>query len=185
MDRQGPRRRAVLLLLDALPPDSQRRDHGRGRRRFIQPGKQVPLPQGERVCPNCGKPAIIRGKAEYGGPEVQRRLLCFGKKGGCGAKFVRGDPAIEGQETGRIANPDIADQQNTILKMAQKRAMIAATLIGVNASEFFTQDMEDLVEPSVIDVTPRTVPTETPRTTQPQAEQQRPTQPPAQPSPPR
>ena len=28
--------------------------------------------------------------------------------------------------------------------MAQKRAMIAATLIAVNASEFYTQDLEDL-----------------------------------------
>ena len=43
----------------------------------------------------------------------------------------------------RIPNPDIYDLVNTIDKMAQKRALIAATLIAVNASEFFTQDMED------------------------------------------
>jgi hypothetical protein len=45
----------------------------------------------------------------------------------------------------RVPNPDICDLVNTIQKMAQKRALIAATLIGVNASEFFTQDLEDLV----------------------------------------
>jgi hypothetical protein len=43
----------------------------------------------------------------------------------------------------RISNPDAADLVNTIQKMAQKRALIAATLIAVSASEFFTQDVED------------------------------------------
>jgi len=43
----------------------------------------------------------------------------------------------------RLPNPDIADQANTILKMASKRALIAAVLIAIGASEFFTQDMED------------------------------------------
>ena len=42
-----------------------------------------------------------------------------------------------------MPNPDICDQVNTIQKMATKRAMIAAVLIAVNASEFFTQDVED------------------------------------------
>lgn len=96
--------------------------------------------KGERVCPNCGQAAIIKGKAEYGGG-----WICFNKKGGCGSKFAVNDPAIAGQEVGRILNPDVADQVNTIQKMAQKRALIAATLLAVNASEFFTQDIEDMV----------------------------------------
>lgn len=45
----------------------------------------------------------------------------------------------------RIANPDVADLVNTIQKMAQKRALVAATLIATSASEFFTQDVEDAV----------------------------------------
>jgi hypothetical protein len=97
--------------------------------------------QGERLCPGCEKPAIIKGKAEYGGG-----WLCFTKKGGCGAKFNETDERITSQQIGRVANPDIADQVNTIQKMAQKRAMIAATLLAVNASEFFTQDLEDFVD---------------------------------------
>lgn len=96
--------------------------------------------QGERRCPTCGKPAIIKGKAEYGGG-----WLCFAKKGGCGAKFADGDTSIEGQQVGQILNSDIADLVNTILKMAQKRALVAATLLAVNASEFFTQDLDDMV----------------------------------------
>ena len=43
----------------------------------------------------------------------------------------------------RIPNPDGADAVNTIQKMAQKRALVAATLIATSASEFFTQDVED------------------------------------------
>lgn len=97
--------------------------------------------KGERLCPECEQAAIIKGKAEYGGG-----WLCFAKRGGCGAKFREGDPRIESQEVGRVANPDIADQVNTIQKMAQKRALVAAVLLAVNASEFFTQDIEDLVE---------------------------------------
>lgn len=44
----------------------------------------------------------------------------------------------------RTPNEDIADQVNTIDKMAQKRSLIAAVLIAVNASEFYTQDIEDM-----------------------------------------
>jgi hypothetical protein len=43
----------------------------------------------------------------------------------------------------RVPNPDVADVVNTIQKMAQKRALVAATLIATSASEFYTQDVED------------------------------------------
>lgn len=93
----------------------------------------------KRLCPVCGKDTIIKGKAEYGGG-----WLCFTKKGGCGAKFDEKDNAIIGQAVGQVENDDIYSIVNTIDKMAQKRALIAATLIGANASEFFTQDLEDM-----------------------------------------
>jgi len=94
--------------------------------------------KGERTCPHCGAASIIKGKAEYGGG-----WLCYGKKGGCGAKFQDGDLAIEGQQTGRVENPDPADQRNTVLKMAKKRALIDAALTTTAASHIFTQDIED------------------------------------------
>ncbi|MFN7927109.1 MAG: hypothetical protein U0Y68_04045 [Blastocatellia bacterium] len=93
----------------------------------------------QRQCPTCGAYAIIKGKEEFGGG-----WLCFQRKGGCNAKFDIDDPAITLQQTGRVPNPEIADQVNTIQKMAAKRALIAVTLLAVNASEFFTQDVEDL-----------------------------------------
>lgn len=91
-----------------------------------------------RKCPKCAGEFIIQGKAEYGGG-----WLCFKKKGGCGAKFEQGDEAITSQDVGRIANADIADQVNTLQKMAQKRALVAAVLVVTNCSDAFTQDLED------------------------------------------
>lgn len=93
----------------------------------------------ERTCPECGKAAIIKGKAEYGGGWV-----CFKKKDGCGAKFRDGDQAIESQESGRIENVDIYDQRNTVLKMGKKRAYVDAAITMANLSEFFTQDLDEL-----------------------------------------
>jgi hypothetical protein len=95
--------------------------------------------EAKRVCPACGVAAIIKGREEWGGGWV-----CHRKQGGCGAKYPDGDQAIEGQQTGRVFNADIADQVNTIQKISQKRSLVAAVLIAVNASEFFTQDVEDL-----------------------------------------
>ena len=41
-------------------------------------------------------------------------------------------------------NPDIADTYNTVLKMACKRALVAAVLNTLAVSDLFTQDVEDL-----------------------------------------
>jgi len=95
--------------------------------------------QAARKCLACGKEVIIKGKAEFGGG-----WLCFLKKGGCGAKYKDGDGAIESQVTGRVINEDKADQFNTVLKMANKRSLVAAVLNVTAASDIFTQDLEDV-----------------------------------------
>ena len=43
-----------------------------------------------------------------------------------------------------LANPNIADIVNTLQKMAEKRAYVDATLKATNASDMYTQDLEDL-----------------------------------------
>lgn len=48
--------------------------------------------------------------------------------------------AVKGEP---IENPDIADVYNTVLKMAEKRAFVAAILGATAASDIFTQDVED------------------------------------------
>jgi len=95
----------------------------------------------KRKCPKCGKEAIIKGKAEYGGGWV-----CFTKKDGCGAKFADSDKAITDQKGGKTENPDIADVYNTVLKIAKKRSLVDAVLTVTAASDIFTQDLEDLPE---------------------------------------
>ena len=64
------------------------------------------------------------------------------KKGGCGAKFGDGDHSIEGQSSERVENPDAADLDNTILKMAKKRSLVDAAISLVRCSDMFTQDVD-------------------------------------------
>lgn len=97
--------------------------------------------KGERTCPDCGASAIIKGKAEYGGG-----WICFGKKGGCGAKFSDGNPTIEGHAVGRVENPDIWDARNTVLKIGMKRSLVAAALALGAMAEMFTQDLDDFYD---------------------------------------
>lgn len=93
----------------------------------------------ERLCPVCNSPAIIQGKKEFGGGYV-----CWKKKGGCGEGFAINDVDIISQEVGKKENEDIADQYNTVLKMAKKRAHVDAMLTATAASDIFTQDLEEL-----------------------------------------
>jgi hypothetical protein len=97
----------------------------------------------KRVCPSCHQPAIMLSKFNGG-------YYCNPKQGGCGKNFPANDPQLVNQQDEKISNPDIADQVNTILKIAKKRAFIDATLLAVNASEFFSQDLEDFAEAEVV-----------------------------------
>lgn len=97
--------------------------------------------QADATCPNCGKATIRKSKKQGEG------FYCWSKLGGCGAQFKANDERITRQETGTIKNPDPAEVVNTLQKMAQKRAIVGVTLLACNASEYFTQDIEDYVQP--------------------------------------
>jgi len=94
----------------------------------------------QRDCPACHAEAIIKGKPEFGGG-----WLCYAKKGGCGAKFKIDDPQIADQDVGKVENDDPYTLVNTILKMAAKRAMVAAALAVTRSSDLFVpeDDTED------------------------------------------
>jgi len=94
-----------------------------------------------RTCPECGQPAIIKGKHEWGGG-----WLCFKKKDGCGAKFEDGSDSIEKQPIGKIENEDLADTYNTVLKMGKKRAFVDGVISATAASDIFSQDVEDIID---------------------------------------
>lgn len=93
---------------------------------------------GARVCPECGKATIIKGKKDFGGG-----WLCWTKKGGCGAKWDDGAKEIEGQSEEKIENENPADTFNTVLKIAKKRSFVDATITATAASDIFTQDIGD------------------------------------------
>ena len=98
---------------------------------------------GQRKCPKCGAEAIIKGK-DFKNDGLPTGWLCYRKKDGCGAKFLDGDESIEKQVIGRVANEDIPDQYNTVLKMSNKRSLVAAILNTTAASDLLTQDVEDM-----------------------------------------
>ncbi len=50
----------------------------------------------------------------------------------------------DGDENIKVLNPEPADQQNTLVKMAAKRAFIDGVLKATGASRMFTQDIEDM-----------------------------------------
>lgn len=102
--------------------------------------------QGQRTCPECGKATVRVGKARGDRPG---NWYCWAKPGvsdGCGATWTLDSDqarAFEAMDTGRVENPDLPDAYNTVVKMADKRSLVAATLNGTAASDFFTQDLED------------------------------------------
>lgn len=99
----------------------------------------------KRKCPNCGAEQINKSKfPPKGRPKEAPGWYCYAKNGGCGAEFEHDDPAIMDQVTGRVLNEDVADQYNTVLKMANKRSLVAAVLNATAASDIFTQDIEDM-----------------------------------------
>jgi len=65
-------------------------------------------------------------------------------------KETKGGKKLSGYEVNeqvvqyRVPNPDAIGMDNTIMKMAQKRAFVGAILLATGASEFYTQDIEDM-----------------------------------------
>lgn len=106
----------------------------------------------KRACPKCGTANINRSKfPPRNNPNAEPGWYCYAKTGGCGAEFAADDKTITEQVTGRMENPDIFDQINTIDKIAQKRALGSAIKGAANVSEYFTVDLEDLQRFDVVD----------------------------------
>lgn len=85
-------------------------------------------------CPVCNAEAIRKGRDGF---------FCGAKLGGCGENFSSTDKRIVTQPKGKVENPDIADQWNTVLKIAAKRAHTHATLLATAASDMFVPEDSD------------------------------------------
>jgi hypothetical protein len=118
--------------------------------------------QAQRVCPECGKATIIKGKKEFDRTGGEGGWVCWSRKEiACGAKWPDGAKVIEGQSVERVERETFS-LVNTIDKMAQKRALVAATLIATGTSSLFTQD-EETVERTEKPMPKTTVTVETPK----------------------
>lgn len=99
-----------------------------------------------RKCPSCEKEAIKRSTfVPDGAPKgTEAGWYCYGKIGGCGAKFSANDPAIVAQEVGNFNDPQLVwDGLNRARKIANKRAFGDAIKRIAMLSSFFTVDIED------------------------------------------
>lgn len=85
-----------------------------------------------------GKPVMESGQTS-GRYEV--RAACTLRHIGSGSTVGQGVGSCNSWET-KYLTSDIDDAKNTVLKMAQKRAYVAAVLSACRLSAFFTQDME-------------------------------------------
>ena len=78
-------------------------------------------------------------------PNDARERKAEYRKQGFGMKKVNGQWLwVRYTDSQKSENPDIADTYNTVLKMACKRALVAAVLNATAASDIFTQDVEDM-----------------------------------------
>lgn len=77
----------------------------------------------------------------------------------------------------RTDNEDIYSQVNTLIKMAQKRGMVGASLSAGRLSELFTQDLEDMAPENYIDSTMKVIEEEPPAEAPPAPAKEKTTQP--------
>jgi hypothetical protein len=98
----------------------------------------------QRSCPSCGvEGSISRSKfPPKNDKNAQPGWYCRD----CKTQFDYDSAEIRNQKTERVENPDIADQYNTVQKIADKRAYIAAVITTTGASDYVTQDLEDFAD---------------------------------------
>src|ERR1035437_3515615 len=89
-----------------------------------------------RRCPICSAATLrhnqIEGKGWY----------CWSKIGGCGVTYAEGDPRIIHQDTIKAEREPWAND-NSMSKMAKKRALVDAAIDATKTSWLFTQDIDE------------------------------------------
>jgi len=103
------------------------------RYRFIDESTGVPVPKKYWDAKDAGD-----------NKEMKRSLQIPNMEGEMRASKIDGQWVIAKSQ--RIENDNPWDLDNTIIKMACKRALVAATLNATAASDIFTQDLEDMPE---------------------------------------
>lgn len=134
----------------------QQQDLGNGHREYVVKCKLASKATGEFIGSGMGSCSTMESKYRYRNvadfevtdepiPDDAREKKQEYRKQGFGMRKVDGMWVwVRYNDAQKSENPDIADTYNTVLKMACKRALVAATLNTFGVSSLFTQDIEDL-----------------------------------------
>jgi hypothetical protein len=154
----GAQRLNTFFQLSPMFMESNIEDLGDGHRNYISTCHLINRNTGETHSTGQGSCSTMeskyrwRKKVESTGKLVpneyweKRDISLLGGKGFQARKNdVTGKYEIF-QVEGKAENEDIADVYNTVLKMANKRAYVSATMNAYPISRYFTQDMEDMSE---------------------------------------
>lgn len=153
--KSGAEKLAFTFRLDPQY-QTEIKDLGNGHREVIVTCTIYSIEAGKRLGSGSGSCSTLESKYRYRGnayeitelsiPKDYREQKDKYRKDGYGAKNIDGEWKWVHFTGERAENPDLADQYNTVLKMAQKRAFIASILTVLAVSDMFTQDVEDFVQ---------------------------------------
>ena len=148
----------LLCMAFKLAPEAKVEiaDLGNGHREYTVTTTLVSIATGTPIATGLGSCSTMESKYRYrnvsdfeltGQPipaDAKERKQEY-RRQGYGMKKVDGTwEWVRFKDSAKAENPDIADQYNTVLKMASKRSLVDATLKATGGSCEFTQDIEDM-----------------------------------------
>lgn len=148
----------LLCMAFKLAPEAKVEiaDLGNGHREYTVTTTLVSITTGAPIATGLGSCSTMESKYRYrnvsdfeltGQPipaDAKERKQEY-RRQGYGMKKVDGAwEWVRFKDSAKAENPDIADQYNTVLKMASKRSLVDATLKATGGSCEFTQDIEDM-----------------------------------------
>lgn len=160
----------LLCMAFKLAPEAKVEisDLGNGHREYTVTTTLVSIVNGTTIATGLGSCSTLESKYRYRGTELvptgkpvpqnywkTKDAALLGGKGFVAKKDEDGSWKIFRKGDKKTENPDLADQYNTVLKMASKRSLVDATLKATGGSCEFTQDLEDMAENAIEDLGPR------------------------------
>lgn len=158
----------LLCMAFKLAPEAKVEisDLGNGHREYTVTTTLVSIATGTPIATGLGSCSTLESKYRYRGTELvptgkpvpqnywkTKDASLLGGKGFVAKKDEDGSWKIFRKGDKKTENPDIADQYNTVLKMASKRSLVDATLKATGGSCEFTQDIEDMAGQDTTDYT--------------------------------
>jgi len=126
--------------------------------RLVHAPTGIEYGQGVGSCTSMESKYRFRNKKELTNREVPKEIWSFKSDRERQKSILQGAMGKDGDfwygkgedgkwyitENAVVENENPQDQDNTILKMAKKRAYVDAIITSTSASDFFTQDLEDI-----------------------------------------